>query len=172
MMSGAIGAWEHRVVEPRSSVSSVRSRDSGENRPTCRRCGKDVVANAASFDVFEQMHYTCFHYAFEHLGDPDVECRAGGCPAAGISVGSLAERMGPVDIAAAGNTLVPAVLALRRLHFDVSQDAERWVARFGRARFIADDPVTLLGLVKLAETRTPWRATDSEIDEVLGEFDL
>lgn len=150
----------------------MRSHDSGADRPTCRRRGKDVVANAPSFDVFEQMHYTCFHYEFEHPGDPDVECRAGGCPAAGITVGSLTERLGPVDIVAAGNTIVPAVLALRRLHFDVSQDAERWVARSGLARFVADDPVTLLGLVKLAETRTPWRAADSEIDDVLREFDL
>jgi len=150
----------------------VRSHDSGENPPACRLCGKDVVANAAWFDVFEQMHYTCFHYEFEHSGDPDVECSAGGCPAAGLTVRSLAERVGPVDIAAGGDTIVPAVLALRRLHVDVGRDAGRWVARLGPARFVADDPLTLLGLVKLAETRAPWRATDSEVDDVLGEFDL
>jgi len=33
------------------------------------------------FEVFERMHYVCFHYEFEH-GDTDVdaECGAGGCP--------------------------------------------------------------------------------------------
>ncbi|MCC2316053.1 hypothetical protein [Cellulomonas xiejunii] len=147
-------------------------RVSEENRSVCRRCGGEVVANAESFDVFEQMHYTCFHYEFEHAGDPDIECTAGGCPAAGISVASLHGRIGDIEMASAGNTIVPAILTLRRLHFDVTQDADRWVARLGRARFVADDPVTLLGLIKLAENRTPWRATDSEIDDVLAEFDL
>ena len=31
------------------------------------------------YDVFEQMHYVCFHYEFEHDPfDPDEECTAGG----------------------------------------------------------------------------------------------
>jgi hypothetical protein len=30
----------------------------------------------------------------------------------------------------------------------------------------------VLGLVKLAETRRPWRADDQEIDDVLGRFSL
>lgn len=38
---------------------------------TCRRCHQAVIANADSFEVFEQMHYTCFHYEFEHDGDPE-----------------------------------------------------------------------------------------------------
>jgi len=33
------------------------------------------------YEVFEQMHYVCFHYEFEHDPfDPDEECTAGGCP--------------------------------------------------------------------------------------------
>lgn len=148
------------------------SSGTGEVRPVCRRCGTEVVANARWFDLFERMHYTCFHYEFEHRGDPDLECVAGGCPAAGISVASLHGRVGPVEITSGSDTVVPAVLALKGLDLDVSQDADRWVARLGDARFVADDPVTLLGLVKLAETRRPWRATDSEVDDVLAEFDL
>ena len=32
-------------------------------------------------EVFERMHYVCFHYEFEHdPSDPDEECNAGGCP--------------------------------------------------------------------------------------------
>lgn len=42
----------------------------------CRQCGKPVVASAADYEVFEKMHYVCFHYEFEHEGDPDVECLA------------------------------------------------------------------------------------------------
>jgi hypothetical protein len=35
----------------------------------------------AQYDVFEQMHYVCFHYEFEHgQTDVDAECAAGGCP--------------------------------------------------------------------------------------------
>jgi hypothetical protein len=34
--------------------------------------------------VFEQMHYVCFHYEFEHdPTDVDEECGAGGCPSRG-----------------------------------------------------------------------------------------
>ena len=43
------------------------------------------------------MHYTCFHYEFEHLGDPDVECNAGGCPAAGIGSPSFRFRIEAAD---------------------------------------------------------------------------
>jgi hypothetical protein len=33
------------------------------------------------FDVFEQMHYVCFHYEFEHHPiDPDGDCGTPGCP--------------------------------------------------------------------------------------------
>jgi hypothetical protein len=44
-----------------------------------------VTASADQFDVFEQMHYVCFHYEFEHDPlDPDLECGAGGCPSANL----------------------------------------------------------------------------------------
>ena len=59
----------------------------------CRRCGLPVVKFAADYAVFEQMHYVCFHYEFEH-GDiePDRECAAGGCPAAIVSPAQGAEE--------------------------------------------------------------------------------
>ena len=45
----------------------------------CRRC--ELPAASADFEVFERMHYVCFHYEFEHTGvDVDDECSAGGCP--------------------------------------------------------------------------------------------
>ena len=38
------------------------------------------------YDVFEQMHYLCFHYEFEDDPyDVDEECGAGGCPSAFIN---------------------------------------------------------------------------------------
>jgi hypothetical protein len=48
---------------------------------TCARCGREVRVNRDSYEIFERMHYVCFHYEFEH--DPydlDEECNAGGCP--------------------------------------------------------------------------------------------
>ncbi|MGX7678692.1 hypothetical protein ACSMXN_18405 [Jatrophihabitans sp. DSM 45814] len=49
--------------------------------PPCKRCGRPVRVNADRYDVFEGMHYVCFHYEFEHdPADPDEECNAGGCP--------------------------------------------------------------------------------------------
>jgi hypothetical protein len=48
---------------------------------TCRRCGRLVVISRDQFDVFEQMHYVCFHYEFEHdPADPDEDCGVVGCP--------------------------------------------------------------------------------------------
>ncbi|WP_156313104.1 hypothetical protein [Micromonospora sp. HK10] len=55
-----------------------------EVRP-CVRCGRPVVVETARYEVFERMHYVCFHYEFEHDPvDPDEECEAGGCPPGAI----------------------------------------------------------------------------------------
>lgn len=69
------------------------------------------------------MHYVCFHYQFEHDGDPDVECLSGGCPSSGPSVSSRLFRIEGVDLFQAGNTVVPAILALRALGFVVDNKA-------------------------------------------------
>ena len=47
----------------------------------CVRCGLEVRVNRESYEIFERMHYVCFHFVFEHGGfDPDEECDAPGCP--------------------------------------------------------------------------------------------
>ena len=53
---------------------------SGDERE-CQRCRRAVVVNAAMYDVFERMHWSCFHYEFEHEGDPDAACGDPSCPA-------------------------------------------------------------------------------------------
>ncbi|HYV67565.1 MAG TPA: hypothetical protein VE964_15070 [Myxococcales bacterium] len=71
-------------------------------------------------------------------------------------------------IATAGNTVVPALLVLERLGFKViveqgSQSPQVRASR-GDEEYIACDPVTVLGLVKLIEARTwDWKPTDAEI---------
>jgi hypothetical protein len=79
------------------------------------------------------------------------------------------------SIAAAGNTVVPAVLALEDHGFKVSRvlvgDHEVYRAARGDEAYTAEDPVTVLGLVRLVELRTwDWRASDSEIERVLRQF--
>ncbi len=76
-------------------------------------------------------------------------------------------------IAAAGNTVVPAVLALEAAGYRVSKlNGDLFEATsVDGSNYVADDPVALLGLIKLVELRGwTWRATDSEIDSVLTRF--
>ncbi len=67
-------------------VRPSESEPEGSRQPLlCARCKWPVVIEADRYDVFEQMHYVCFHYEFEHGdADPDEECWAGGCPSAAI----------------------------------------------------------------------------------------
>ena len=46
--------------------------------PICTRCSKPVHRPDA--DVFEGMHWLCFHLEFEHEGDPDKICADPSCP--------------------------------------------------------------------------------------------
>lgn len=46
----------------------------------CVRCGKPVEENADQYEVFEKMHWLCFHLEFEHEGDPDKACGDPSCP--------------------------------------------------------------------------------------------
>jgi hypothetical protein len=87
----------------------------------CRRCGRPVIAVAADYDTFEQMHYICFHFEFEHDADPDLECQSGGCPAAGVGMSLLLRTQG-VDLVQAGNTVVPALLSLLQLGCRVERE--------------------------------------------------
>jgi len=45
------------------------------NESTCRRCQRAITTDPAlASDMFEGMHWLCFHLEFEHTGDPDVPC--------------------------------------------------------------------------------------------------
>jgi hypothetical protein len=82
-----------------------------------------------------------------------------------------------VVIATAGNVLVPAYLALGTKGYRVTrvvdkrQPAETWRAVKAGEEFIAEDPLSLLGLVALYEARgAGWQAEDAEIDAFLKQF--
>ncbi len=76
-------------------------------------------------------------------------------------------------IGQAGNTVVPAILALESLGYAVEVNAGGVTASDGVRGFSADDPVAVLGLVKLIEVRSEqWRASDVEIEEVIERHGL
>jgi len=51
-----------------------------EQEPVCVRCGKPVVVNRQLYaEVFEKMHWLCFHLEYEHPGDPDAPCGDPSC---------------------------------------------------------------------------------------------
>jgi hypothetical protein len=79
------------------------------------------------------------------------------------------------SISAAGNTVVPALLALEGLGFEVSfervggRDLVR--AARGDETYVADDPVAVLGLVKLVEMRGwQWGAADSDVQRIMRKY--
>src|SRR5258708_5465457 len=52
--------------------------------PVCARCARPVRRYKEDYPIFDQMHWACFHYEFEHIegvGDPDEACRDPNCPA-------------------------------------------------------------------------------------------
>lgn len=51
-----------------------------EEIPACELCGKPVIANQDYYDVFERMHWLCFHIIFEHRADADEPCTDPSCP--------------------------------------------------------------------------------------------
>lgn len=84
-----------------------------------------------------------------------------------------------MDLRAAGNVVVPAYLALLAKGYvvrcerlsDDPQISELWIADGPLGSFRADDTITLLGVVAVAETRGEgWAASDAEIDAFFKKF--
>jgi len=51
----------------------------GEKEKICVKCKKPVEVNRKLYEVFEKMHWLCFHFEYEHEGDPDRPCNDPGC---------------------------------------------------------------------------------------------
>ena len=51
-----------------------------DSYPICVKCNKPVEENKEQYEVFEKMHWLCFHLEFEHEGDPDRPCGDPSCP--------------------------------------------------------------------------------------------
>lgn len=54
-----------------------------ESSPTtslmCVKCKRPVTVNQSLYEVFEKMHWHCFHLEYEHPGDPDAPCNDPSC---------------------------------------------------------------------------------------------
>ena len=47
----------------------------------CKGCGVEVQDTIENYEMFEGMHWLCFHYAYEHSEkDPDIPCDSRHCP--------------------------------------------------------------------------------------------
>jgi hypothetical protein len=76
--SGFLGKPE-RV--PRSQIMSLET-DIRMDSPLklCTRCQKPVTICYDDYELFEGMHWLCFHLEFEHAADPDEPCSDPSCP--------------------------------------------------------------------------------------------
>ncbi len=77
-----------------------------EGTPHCRLCGYPVVVERERYEVFEQMHWLCFHIVYEHFGDPDEPCGDPSCPWRHIRIyRRKVEQLGydPDEVLCAGN---------------------------------------------------------------------
>jgi hypothetical protein len=78
-----------------------------------------------------------------------------------------------MHVEAAGDTVIPAILLIRQMGYTITYDKENGhcLASKDGNSFGADDPLTVLGLIKLFEMKGEnWKVSDNEIDEVLREI--
>jgi hypothetical protein len=46
----------------------------------CKRCQRPVIKYNEKYEIFEGMHWLCFHLEFEHDCEPDEPCGDPSCP--------------------------------------------------------------------------------------------
>jgi hypothetical protein len=51
-----------------------------DDAPLCARCGSPVTVNRDNYELFERMHWLCFHLEYEHRADVDAPCAETSCP--------------------------------------------------------------------------------------------
>ena len=71
----------------------------------------------------------------------------------------------------AANLMAPAYQVILAKGYSVRAEQDLMVAVKGDDRFVAENPVALLGVIALAEARAEhWQATDAEIAEFMALF--
>jgi hypothetical protein len=152
--------WQLTVAQLRSTIAQVPD---------------DVVVSfALPPSTPRQDQLTIFsNVQVVYTGGPVLQLRPSNSP--------TAQPPGPSDgqigIAAAGNVLVPAVLALEAQGFTVTcahvDGGDTWTATRDDLTATASDPLEVLGLVALVRSRgSQWSSSDPEIADVMGRFKL
>ena len=80
-----------------------------------------------------------------------------------------------MNLSNAGNVVIPSIRALLDLGFEVSQikATGEFTATKNGNRFSAEDPVALLGLIKLYECRGEnWQLSDDDLSELGKRYNL
>jgi hypothetical protein len=76
-----------------------------------------------------------------------------------------------MHITSASNLFAPAYLTVVERGYAVHKGGDLLVATKGDDTFTAEDPILLLGVIAMAETRGEnWTATDQQIDAFLEWF--
>jgi len=72
-----------------------------------------------------------------------------------------------MKLTAAGNTEIPALLALEKKGAEITCEKESnlWTAVYQMNTFIAESPLELLGLIEMYSVRgSEWEAKDTELE--------
>ncbi|WP_457351578.1 hypothetical protein [Roseateles sp. P5_D6] len=73
-----------------------------------------------------------------------------------------------IQLAAASNTLAPALAVLVRKGYVVSREGDGYRADSSTRQLQADDPLQLLGLAAMLDERgASWQPTDEEVEAIL-----
>lgn len=73
----------------------------------------------------------------------------------------------------AGNVLIPAIKVMKDIGYrvDFEEETALFSAHKDSNEFFAEDPVALLGLIKLFEVRGEnWRISDKELNAIAHEY--
>ena len=146
-------------------------------RAKCPSCPDviSVVQRPGGVTVFRVSLRNCVLNAVQLNVEADENLAYARLPQLNVQPLGSEGRMKQISIA--GNTVVPGLLALESLGFRISVertgDREHFRAKRGEESYLADDPIAVLGLVKLIEVRGwGWQAADADLDRVLRQYEL
>ena len=80
-----------------------------------------------------------------------------------------------MQLSNAGNVVIPSIKVLLDLGYKITKDPSTDIFRAEKDGnvFTAEDPVALLGLVKLFELRGKnWRVSDKDLDDIGNRYGL
>jgi hypothetical protein len=78
-----------------------------------------------------------------------------------------------MKITTAGNIVIPAIKLIKDLGFHLKVEDGFFSAKKGDDIFMAEDPIRLLGLIKLIEAEGEnWRISDDEIETIGREYNI